>query len=901
MDDDWSKPLNKEEKKIYTGLVKEILQKEVADRDEAIIEGFMRFGLRFFMSFGELDKKNENKEIMNLSHRVNELHAKWLHGKKFTKHVDEDERRALFALQHFDIKGDKFVGVYRLAAEAILVLPLNHKYRNVDKVRKALYRYRDLRRQVDDGSDGEVLALSTLIKFEVEPPEIITELINQGKNLLKHVLDQGIVIAFIEVVIGYYILHTTIERDAGNVTKQQFLIEEGTKLFEHLKVNHPNSINSLHYLLYGALLELAGKLIEAADVYSIIVDGEDFDNTNYLNAIQFEARLRFSLGDYDRVIEILSPNVDTFESAYLISVEDKEIKLRGNTFSAIIAELSFAYAYLSKWEDAINILERGKSPRFRHYAALRQNPHSQKLLELETDLYALSRGIPIKSDNYKIDKNEDWFGNKITIQKKILEEFRDKRNSIMHNYAKLNVMEHIPKSLHPNEAVVILGISQKGLLMSVIFGNGIPPENFLLEQWTKEKLLRLFLGNNSGGWLYVLEKYDEYIDSEKALEDLIEGIDNAIGKQLDAILKDKGIERVSIIPHDFLHLVPFIALPSLSNYGIMTVKSAFQYIETKKHVEIENNEVLIVSNPTLDLPLSSLESNIVRQHLSQSDTKINLLERENATQQKVTSALQKSSIFHFCGHGFSDLTYPLRSSLLLHPDKNHFQNSIDDPFEGILKTIDGTPKIIDGKNYVDVPGKGRIYSEHTSDFGRAEVRFEYDKTGTLWGLYQDNQLKKIAELWSANEIMLRSLQNCGLVFLSACESGSRGFTNLDESSGLLASFQLAGVSTIIATLWPVTDIVTVFFVNLFYKHIQKGNSINIPNIVRDITNTIRDMKKEQAISILNEFKKNNLDMETGQIIEQYIKTLDMNKDKPFEHPYHWGSFVIMGSPNITIK
>jgi CHAT domain-containing protein len=73
-------------------------------------------------------------------------------------------------------------------------------------------------------------------------------------------------------------------------------------------------------------------------------------------------------------------------------------------------------------------------------------------------------------------------------------------------------------------------------------------------------------------------------------------------------------------------------------------------------------------------------------------------------------------------------------------------------------------------------------------------------------------------LLTAEEILLLKL-NAELVVLSACDTG-RGRITGDGVVGLSRSLISAGVSSVVVSLWAVSDDSTAFLMNEFYKNIQ---------------------------------------------------------------------------------
>jgi CHAT domain-containing protein len=111
----------------------------------------------------------------------------------------------------------------------------------------------------------------------------------------------------------------------------------------------------------------------------------------------------------------------------------------------------------------------------------------------------------------------------------------------------------------------------------------------------------------------------------------------------------------------------------------------------------------------------------------------------------------------------------------------------------------------------------------------------------------------------AEEISHINLSGTNLVVLSACQTGL-GQINNDGVWGLQRAFKLAGVKSLIMSLWKVDDISTRLFMCEFYKYYLSGQS----------------------------------KMESLRSAQKYIREYeDEYGNKVFENPSYWASFILL--------
>ncbi len=161
-----------------------------------------------------------------------------------------------------------------------------------------------------------------------------------------------------------------------------------------------------------------------------------------------------------------------------------------------------------------------------------------------------------------------------------------------------------------------------------------------------------------------------------------------------------------------------------------------------------------------------------------------------------------------------------------------------------LKKIFGTAKTFTGKN-----AKFSAFTENAEHFDilhlacHGQFRPENPMFSSL----------HLADGWiTVRDICARKL-NAELVTLSACETGLNKIFAGDEILGLARGFLSAGASSLVLSLWTVSDEATTNLMKNLYKNLQRGDKISA------------SLAKAQR-----EFIKKNA------------------------HPYYWSPFVLIG-------
>ncbi len=282
-------------------------------------------------------------------------------------------------------------------------------------------------------------------------------------------------------------------------------------------------------------------------------------------------------------------------------------------------------------------------------------------------------------------------------------------------------------------------------------------------------------------------------DADRTLQlSLFQLYKTIISQEQDKELSDYG--RVIIVPHGFLHEMPFAALVTsvgsldlskkrhvarpkywIEEKEILTLPSASSLPFLLKSGGKEEGSILIVGNPIYPnkkfapLPFAEKEANEISRHFVKEKTL--LLIGEEATETKIKESASGYDIVHFATHGIYEED-ALKSHLML------TKNSTDD---GYLR---------------------------------------------------------------ASEIFSMKL-NANLVVLSACLSGRVGafggqkYLTTDDLTGLTRALLYAGAANVMGTLWTVDDQSTGYMMEHFY------------HAYRDESKPLLYSMREAQIAVLN--------------------------------------------------
>jgi CHAT domain-containing protein/tetratricopeptide (TPR) repeat protein len=885
------------------------------ERTAQLINGIVRAGLPFVNTMTRLAQLAGNQGL--LQEHADECRAimiHWLMGIRLTDRADEDERRLVLCISFIEqVKqtGEfdrKSIPLLHMASTCILGLPKRHPRRDTALALRLLV---DMANWCYANSEAELLVSASSDFLRAIAPvqdqatlDGILALAARAEAALPEVEEIALRRRFRNALGSYLISLAMAARDSQQPKAQVQWIAKATAQLHQLRALQPTDADEIVDLLTmeAVIGELGEDAATAADAYARIRGIVGSASAAAAFPALHEGRLRLKLQEYQAVVDSLQPVLAGFKEAYLLAVETSAVQSAGRDLTNAVSHLAFAQARLGDWDAAIRTADQAKSLRLRHRAAMRATPEGQRLLELEAALYALSRGLPPDGSSYRGNDFPDLLRNEISRESLFREEYRRARPPLAPELVDSPSTQEIAAVLHDDEAVVMLGTSFAGTFLAVIFADdrAQPGAHLVLDDWPSHRLWEIG-GTPKTGWMYVLAAPQGYkgLDHRQALALLIERMDQAIGSPLATLLRGRNLSRLTMIMSGWLHAVPWWTLPSLAGYHMSVAPSAAQFVLGRRNPRALARKAVGAADPTLDLPLSVAEVEAMAHHLAPAGFEVATCSRAQATQEKMLALAYNAGIFHFSGHGRSDFFAPTRSALLLYPDLRRFARFGADPLAGLSAQVsvwDVSP--FEGR-FADLPEIGRLYETGFPEAGALERFLEYGARGTLWARYEGGQMTQMAELWRTGDILVAgAMDRCGLAFLSACESGGSGLDpDIDEPIGLPAALHLAGVSTVIGTLWPVTDVVAVLFADLFYaKLAHSAAMVDLTAVVADIADRLRGLTREEAASLLDDLGRRTVDAKARFRLKAAARlVLAGDEMRPYGDPIAWAAFYVSGS------
>jgi len=648
----------------------------------------------------------------------------------------------------------------------------------------------------------------------------------------------------------------------------------------------------------ASLLHMAGDEAGAADAWRRITDEFGVDEVELQQFGLVEGQLRLSLREDARADEVLSRVLPKAEAAYLVAVVDEDVAERGSRLRQVALACAVARARLDDWDGALRALDAGHGLRLRYRAALRDHPAAAEVSDLERQVAAAQRGART------VGERDDA----TLLQAQLLERFRKVRPQLAADRLASPSVAQVAALTEPGEAVALIADHAAGTMVAVVLaGDRDRPAYAVLDETVvSEDWLEAFSGTDeTSGWVEAIAEPGAH-DHVPGLARLLEHADDAVGVELGLVLAERGVRRVTLVLDGWHHLVPWWAVPGLAGVRVAKAASLSEFVRTRtRPSEPGARAVLVAGNPTGDLVITEAVCEKIASDLRQGRVGVTELTGTEATEPAMLAALPHCGVLHFGGHGRSE---PAGSWLELAPPATLANGG--DPFAAWLEQAvdwreqagDDEDEVTGRESWADVPGVGRLRDVPTGLPGLVDLRLEHAE-GTLGGLYRDGVLVRCAEHWTSGDLLLGApLDGCRLAILTACESAAGG--GRDESgAGLPGALALAGVDTVVGTLWPVDEVFAALWAQDFHSSLATALTsgactIDVVELVGDVGDALRSLERDQAAARLLALAQRVTDPLARFGMVSRAETLD---DRPFADAWHWAAFHVVGRPVIEMQ
>ena len=416
---------------------------------------------------------------------------------------------------------------------------------------------------------------------------------------------------------------------------------------------------------------------------------------------------------------------------------------------------------------------------------------------------------------------------------KYLQELRQQRNELQNRYLPVGYgfkFDSFERTLDERTAILEWYILDDKILAFIVTQTG---EVKVWQSSTEDREAFLNWGNK-----YLRNYYTQKDQWQNSLGEELKELASVL--HIDKILTQipKHCDKLILIPHLFLHLFPLHTIPVNQNSqnssslldlfpgGVSYAPSCQLLQQVQKRERPDFQSLFAIQNPTEDLDFTDLEVETILSYFPS----YQVLTKKQATKAALSQAerqLKQANYLHFSCHGSFNFNSPQNSCLLL-------AESVDEN-----NNLDLTKCLTLGNLF-----------ERTFDFSQTR-----------------------------------------LVVLSACETGLVDFNNTsDEYISLPSGFLYAGSSSVVSSLWTVSDLSTAFLMIKFIQNLRAAKDMSVPLAMNQAQIWLRDASIKD---ILEWSKKSQLNQNIQQEIQEELELHNPN-EKHFSSPFHWAAFCAIG-------
>lgn len=557
--------------------------------------------------------------------------------------------------------------------------------------------------------------------------------------------------------------------------------------------------------------------------------------------------IAYTIKDWDRAIEGYSVAIKAVEqSRSWVNTDKRRQEVLGAAID-VYAKMVQVQINTAQCNRALEYVERSKT---RNLVELLVN----KNLYPKSDLY------PRSEDYQKICNQIDQFRQEIPAKQRQLEIILGSRDSEARNNAYQQLQNELDRLQKQRDNILVdinkvdssFKFTQQVETIPFSDVQSLIDDRTAIIEWyiTDDKILTFIITRHSPQPEVIqsstedlnalLKRVSAYLrlyyrkDNKKWWRNQLESrLQNLAGiLHIDEIISHIPAEcnRLILIPHRFLHLLPLHALPlgnkQLDNgqrkqnclldkfpRGVGYAPSC-QLLQLSQNQQRPNfSQLFAIQNPTDDLSYTNLEVESIRSFFT--ETKILVKQKATKAALNNNNNFKSAHCCHFSCHGDFNLASPLESALIL----------------------------------------------------------------------ANNERLTLAEIFAL------SLNQCRLITLSACETGIADPTDItDEYISFPSGFLYVGTPSVVSSLWTVNDLSTALLMIRFYQNIRAGVSVAVG--LNQAQQWLRNMTKIQLKEWIT-VHHSRLDFTLRMQLRRRFHNMPDNA-RPFHSPFYWAAFCAIG-------
>ena len=159
-------------------------------------------------------------------------------------------------------------------------------------------------------------------------------------------------------------------------------------------------------------------------------------------------------------------------------------------------------------------------------------------------------------------------------------------------------------------------------------------------------------------------------------------------------------------------------------------------------------------------------------------------------------------------------------------------------------------------------------------------------------------------LLTANDVLSLDLAKQSLLVLSACQTGLGEMQSGEGAKGLRRAFELAGVTTLICTLWSISDFGSSLLMKKFYETLLTMPTKNAAEALSAAKEYIRTLTIDDLYD-MGLPEESIIEDDVLRIVGIDYRTLrsphydaSVQGNNVFAHPFYWDGFIVQGNCRI---